>query len=71
MVDRFDLEQQIMECWSIVNDISTLESQGASATDMVSLAAVYEFKFKRMWDTFEQMVEQKQFKNTKYANEDT
>ena len=69
MVDRFDLEQQIMECWSIVNDITTLESQGASATDMVSLAAVYEFKFKQLWDTFEQMVEEKQFKNTKYDSD--
>ena len=63
MSDRFDLEQQIMDCWSVVEDINILESQGASTTDMVSLAAVYEFKFKRLWDTFEQMVEQKQFKN--------
>ncbi len=69
MADRFDLEQQIMDCWSIVEDISILESQGANTTDMVSLAAVYEFKFKRMWDTFEQMVEEKQFKN-KYKSEE-
>jgi hypothetical protein len=69
MSDRFDLEQQIMDCWSVVEDINILESQGASATDMVSLAAVYEFKFKRLWDTFEQMVEQKQFKNNFKSDE--
>jgi hypothetical protein len=69
MSDRFDLEQQIMDCWSVVEDINILESQGASTTDMVSLAAVYEFKFKRLWDTFEQMVEQKQFKNNFKSDE--
>ena len=69
MADRFDLEQQIMDCWSVVEDINILESQGASATDMVSLAAVYEFKFKRLWDTFEQMVEEKKFKKEKYEGE--
>ena len=62
MVDRFDLEQQILECWRITDDITDLEQQGANVTDMVSLASVYEYKFQKLWNTFEKMIEEKQFK---------
>ena len=62
MTDRFDLEQQIMECWKITDDIPLLEEQGANTADMTSLACVYEFKFMKLWDTFSKMVEEKQFK---------
>jgi hypothetical protein len=63
MADRFDLEQQILECWRITDDITDLEKHGASVTDMVSLASVYEYKFQKLWNTFEKLVEEKQFKN--------
>lgn len=56
MSDRFNLEQQILDCWKITDDIPTMEQQGANAADMTSLACVYEFKFKRLWETFENMV---------------
>jgi hypothetical protein len=64
MADRFDLEQQILDCWNITNDIPMMEEQGANAADMTSLACVYEFKFKKLWATFEQMVKEKQFKGS-------
>jgi hypothetical protein len=60
-MDRFDLEQQILDCWRITEEIPMLEEQGASAADMTSLAAVYEFKFKKLWSTFETMIAQGQF----------
>jgi hypothetical protein len=63
MSNRFDLEQQILECWKITDEISMMEAQGANVADMTSLACVYEFKFKRLWQTFESMVKEKQFKN--------
>ena len=28
-VDRFDLEQQIMQCWSMVDDVKLFAEQGA------------------------------------------
>jgi hypothetical protein len=62
MKDRFDLEQQILDCWRITDDIAMMEAQGASAADMTSLACVYDYKFKQLWATFEAMVAQKQFK---------
>lgn len=63
MTDRFDLEQQILECWKITDDIPLLEAQGANVADMTSLACVYEYKFKRLWETFETMIAEKQFKS--------
>jgi len=61
MTDRFDLEEQILDCWRITDDIPLMEAQGANAADMTSLAAVYEFKFNRLWETFNTMIEEKQF----------
>ena len=63
MADRFDLEEQILDCWKITDDIPMLEAQGANSADMTSLACVYEYKFKRLWATFEQMVAEKRFAN--------
>jgi len=63
MIDRFDLEQQILECWAITDEIPMMEAQGANVADMTSLACVYEFKFKQLWETFEAMVADGQFKD--------
>jgi len=62
MSDRFDLEQQILDCWKITDDIAMMEQQGANLADMTSLACVYEFKFKQLWSTFEHMCATRQFK---------
>ena len=64
IMDRFDLEQQILDCWKITDDIAMMEAQGANTADMTSLACVYEYKFKRLWDIFEGMVHEKQFKSS-------
>ena len=61
MSDRFDLEQELLECWKITNDITILESMGATTGDMVSLATVYEYKFQKLWNTFETMCRERQF----------
>lgn len=69
MTDRFDLEQQILSCWQITSDITVLKEQGASAEDMVHLAAVYEFKFEQLWSTFEKMISSKQFVSGRAGSE--
>jgi uncharacterized membrane protein len=61
MSDRFDLEQEILDCWRITSDITLMESQGANASDMTSLATVYEYKFEKLWKTFEKMCNERQF----------
>lgn len=62
MTDQFDLEQAIIQCWQITEDIPMLQEQGASTADMVSLACVYEFRFKKLWEIFETLVHDRRFK---------
>jgi hypothetical protein len=62
MTDQFDLEQAIIQCWQITEDIPMLQEQGATTADMVSLACVYEFRFKKLWEIFETLVHDRRFK---------
>jgi len=61
MTDRFDLEQNILDCWKITDDIAMMEARGANTADMTSLACVYEYKFKQLWNTFEAMAKERRF----------
>ena len=61
MSDRFDFEQQIMECWKITNEIKTVAegiTEDDLSTEQIStiihgLAGLYEMKFNKLWDCFE------------------
>ncbi len=52
--DRFDLEQDILECWKVTTDIKLFQDQGG---DMDVLRAYYDQKFERLWETFELLIE--------------
>ena len=67
--DRFDLEQEIMRCWNVCEDIQLLNknvlestSEGTQlTTDQISnyllgLESMYELKFQQLWDTFSEAV---------------
>ena len=69
MSDRFDLEQEILECWKITSDIPLMEQLNASTADMTSLATVYEYKFQKLWNTFEKMCREHQFVPPKVNDE--
>ena len=49
MSDRFDLEQEILRCWAILEDIELVRDKPELVD---SLKAVYEAKFQRCFDTF-------------------
>lgn len=50
----FDLEQEIMQCWNVVDDIQlVMESGGNTHENMDALAKVYSLKFQKCWNTFE------------------
>lgn len=57
--NRFDLEQEILECWKVVNDLEMYVEQDATTEDFKVLAQYYERKFSRLWDTFENMVHER------------
>ena len=46
----------MLECWQIVDDIHVMYEMGTTINDLDALATVYDYKFKRMWATFESMV---------------
>lgn len=64
MTDRFDLEQQILDCWRVTEDIKLLVKQNAGADSLNALSLYYEHKFDQLWDTFEVMCQERQFKDT-------
>lgn len=53
--DRFDMEQEILECWRVTNDIELFMSQGADKEKMKVLSEYYDQKFERLWETFEML----------------
>lgn len=60
MKDQFDLEQEIMVCWGVVEDLQLLQEQvldtNASQDDVANfvlgLTTIYEAKFQRLFNTF-------------------
>jgi hypothetical protein len=60
-VDRFDLEQQIMQCWSMVDDLQAFVDAGASTDELRALAKVYQRKFDILFETFSTMISEHQF----------
>ena len=59
MSDRFDFEQEIMECWKITNDLQMYIDQGAKIEDTKVLIDYYERKFQKAWDTFETLIHER------------
>ena len=70
MKDRFDLESDIMNCWSVVDD-SKLMAEMIVDTDMykgldpkhqdqlsnqlTGMGELYEIRFQKLWNTFLEM----------------
>ena len=75
--DRFDLEQDIMKCWNITEDLDMVlerlldspsfqgmpaELEDKIANILIGMKELYEMRFQNLWDTFELMLKQGQFK---------
>jgi len=64
--NRFDLEQEIMECWSVTKDIQNFYYAQENLTEdeqmnyLLGLEQIYETKFNKLWATFEQCIRNKQ-----------
>ncbi len=63
---QFDLEQQIMDCWGIVDDIkclSKIEEIRSMTEDehqnyMLGLQTIYQAKFEILFDLFEKFIKE-------------
>lgn len=69
-INRFDLEQDIMNCWHVTDDIDTLQrayldgpemSQDDVANVLLGLKSLYHLKFDKLFFTFEQCIKNKEF----------
>lgn len=73
MKDRFDLEQEIMQCWGIIEDIELLREKALDGETeltndeldnfLLGLKTLYSAKFERLFNTFEQCLQKGEFKN--------
>ena len=73
MSDRFDLEQQILECWKVTDDIRTVMEHGQAEDrdkDLSALARLTDIRFEKLWYIFEQMCASKQFVSMKSSVEE-
>jgi hypothetical protein len=62
-LDRFDLEQQILNCWNIIDDIKAVTENGVSSSEglneyMNALTTMYNVKFNKLFDTFGILIEE-------------
>lgn len=55
--DRFDLEQEMMQCWNVTEDLRILADRNPGiAEDLKAVAHVYEMRFDNMFQTFEKLI---------------
>jgi hypothetical protein len=65
--DRFDLEQEIMKCWNVVEDIKLLTqtmdrrelSEDEMANYLIGLETIYTARFENLFAMFEQLIQEK------------
>ncbi len=63
-IDRFDLEEQIMDCWGVVDDIKTVysASDGREVSEdemmnaLLGIQTLYQMKFEKLYHTFETLI---------------
>ena len=54
---RFDMEQEIMQAWQVLDDIKMLSArEGTDREDWDAVARLYQIRFETLFETFEQMI---------------
>lgn len=67
MTDIFDLEQDIMSCWGVVDDIKLITelvcdrgdvSEDTLANLLIGMQTMYQLKFEKCFKTFQTLLKQ-------------
>lgn len=77
MSAQFDLEQDIMHCWSVVDDIKALReledlrkvSDDERQNYLLGLQTIYQVKFEKLFNTFEQYLKEQRLKRLASENQ--
>lgn len=62
MSDRFDLEQKILRCWNITEDIRLFSSRESTPEQMAALADYYDVYFQSLFEQMESMIKEGKMK---------
>jgi hypothetical protein len=79
MKNRFDLEQEIMECWNVTTDINDVyeyvmngngselstDERDRVANILLGISQLYELKFNKMFNTFTECIRNNEFEELK------
>lgn len=66
MTDRFDLEQQIQDCWKVVDDVELIRKAWLDGEDfdedsltnaLLGISTLYQLKFEQLFSTFTSLVD--------------
>jgi hypothetical protein len=65
MTDRFDLEQNIMRCWNVTEEIELLNknvlekdmSRDDISNFLLGLQTIYNAKFEELFDNFSELIQ--------------
>jgi hypothetical protein len=55
MSDIFDFEQQILKCWNITDDLKEANEE-LDSEHIGAITTLYEVKFNKLWELFEDVV---------------
>jgi len=54
---RFDMEQEIMQAWQVLDDIKMLSArEGTEKEDWDAVCRLYQIRFETLFETFEQLI---------------
>ena len=54
---RFDMEQEIMQAWQVLDDIKMLSARdGTTKEDWDAVCRLYQIRFETLFETFEQLI---------------
>jgi len=55
--NRFDMEQEIMQAWQVLDDIRMLSArEGTTKEDWDAVIRLYQIRFETLFETFEQLI---------------
>jgi hypothetical protein len=55
--NRFDMEQEIMQAWQVLDDIRMLSTrEGTEKADWDAVTRLYQIRFETLFETFEQLI---------------
>ena len=54
---RFDMEQEIMTAWQVLDDVKMLSARaGTTQEDWDAVNRLYQIRFETLFETFEQLI---------------